>query len=76
MKEYVDNCIKQDKKAKELYKAYYSLFANLHIQTSPLPVKTFLSNKEIIKAEFRLPLCRMDLNEKEEFLRLVGKIGI
>lgn len=76
MKEYIDYCLKQDKKAKEIYKRYFNFFDKLNLQTSPLPTKTYLANKEIIKWEFRLPLCRMDLKEKEEFLKYSDKMGI
>lgn len=73
MKDFIDLCIKQDKRAKDLNKYYDNFFEKLNLQISPIPTKTFLANNDFIKPEFRLPLCRMDLNEKEEFLKVVEK---
>ncbi len=53
-------------KATSLHKKYYSLFKNLFIETSPVPIKSACSQAGIIRsAEVRLPLYAMtDPNQK------------
>jgi len=71
MKEFVDLCLIGDSKAKALNDKYNEFFNKIFIQTNPLPTKTYLANKWIIKEQFRLPMCKMDEKEKEEFLDFI-----
>ena len=71
MKEFVDLCLIGDSKAKQLNDKYNEFFNKIFIQTNPLPTKTYLASKWIIKEEFRLPMCRMDEKEKNEFLDFI-----
>lgn len=71
LKEFVDLCIIGNPKAEELNKKYAPLFSILFIQTNPLPAKTYLASKWVIKEAFRLPMCKMDEKEKKEFLDFI-----
>jgi 4-hydroxy-tetrahydrodipicolinate synthase len=73
MKDFVDICFKWGEKASKLNEKYQDFFEKLFIQTNPLPAKTFLAEKWIIKENFRLPLCPMDQDKKEEFLKVIKK---
>lgn len=73
MKIFVDTCFKWWEKASKLNEKYQEFFEKLFIQTNPLPAKTFLAEKWIIKETFRLPLCPMDQDKKEEFLKVIKK---
>jgi len=68
MKDFIDTCFGNLEKAEKLNQKYSDLFSNLFIQTNPLPTKTYLAYKWIIKEEFRLPMCKMDEKEKKWFL--------
>jgi 4-hydroxy-tetrahydrodipicolinate synthase len=74
MKEFVDICLKWEEKASELNDEYSLFFDKLFIQTNPLPAKTFLATKGIIKEEFRLPICRMDSIERQKFLDIIENL--
>jgi 4-hydroxy-tetrahydrodipicolinate synthase len=45
--------------ARELHLKYYPLFADLFIDTNPIPVKTALALMGRIEDAYRLPLCEM-----------------
>lgn len=46
-------------KARELHQKYYSLFRDIFIDTNPIPIKAAMAMKDMIKEEYRLPLCEM-----------------
>lgn len=73
MKEFIDSCLLQNEKSEQLQKKYIAFFDALFIQTNPLPAKTFLADRGIIQEEFRLPLCKMNNDEKEKFLKISEK---
>ncbi len=76
MKEFVDLCFQNLEKAEQLNQKYKDFFQKLFIQTNPLPIKTYLAYKWIIKEEFRLPMCKMDKNEKEIFINFIDNFKI
>lgn len=71
MKEFVDLCLEKNSEAEKLNEKYSEFFNKIFIQTNPLPAKTYLAEKWIIKEEFRLPMCKMDEKEKKEFLNFI-----
>lgn len=75
MKEFVDDCINTKDWVEDSNEKLQLFFDKLFIQTNPLPAKTFLASKWIIKEQFRLPMCKMDDKEKEDFLKVVEKYG-
>lgn len=63
--------------ARALHQKYYPLFADLFIDTNPIPVKTALALMGKIEDAYRLPLCEMSEGLKkrlEATLRAVGLI--
>jgi 4-hydroxy-tetrahydrodipicolinate synthase len=73
MKEFVELCFIWDKKASELNNKYSEFFTKIFLQTNPLPTKTYLAYKWLIKETFRLPMCPMDNEKKQEFLEFISK---
>lgn len=73
MKEYVSECLKNSPKSEELREKYSEFFEKIFIQTNPLPAKTYLASKWIIKEEFRLPMCKMDDDKREKFLDFIKR---
>ena len=57
-------------KALVLHRKYYRLFSGLFIDTNPIPVKTALAMMGQIEETFRLPLCAMT-DELKQQLRLI-----
>lgn len=49
-----------------LHRRYYPLFCDLFIETNPVPVKAALAMMGLIEEEYRLPLCSMDAQKKEQ----------
>jgi dihydrodipicolinate synthase/N-acetylneuraminate lyase len=45
MKEFVDLCLINDTKAKEINEKHSEFFDKIFIQTNPLPTKTLLASK-------------------------------
>ncbi len=61
--------------ARQVHRQLFALSKAMFIETNPIPVKTALAMMGKIKAEFRLPLCKMsDANEKKlrEALKKAG----
>lgn len=73
MKEFVDECLDKTQKAQELNIKYRELFANIFLQTNPLPAKTYLAHKGFIHETFRLPMCPMDAPKRGEFLDFIAQ---
>ena len=72
MKEYVDACLNNDKNSEELCEKYGLFFDKLFIQTNPIPAKTYLASKWLINETFRLPICEMDVKQKEDFFNFIN----
>jgi 4-hydroxy-tetrahydrodipicolinate synthase len=53
------------RQAIRLHSKFYPLFKDLFIETNPIPVKTALAMLGRIEEEFRLPLVRMSLPNRE-----------
>jgi len=73
MKKFVDNCFSNDELAEKENEYLKEFFEKLFIQTNPIPAKTFLASKWIIKEEFRLPICKLDEKQKDIFMEMVKK---
>jgi 4-hydroxy-tetrahydrodipicolinate synthase len=72
LKAFVDLCREHSPQASSLNEKYREFFSKIFIQTNPLPVKTYLANKGIIKEAFRLPMCKMDEAERKTFLDFIA----
>lgn len=77
LKEMVDAMTAGDlAKACELHKKYYPLFRDLFIDTNPIPIKAAMAMKEMIKEEYRLPLCEISDSDREKLAVTLKKCGI
>jgi 4-hydroxy-tetrahydrodipicolinate synthase len=77
MKEMVDAFANGNiQKALELHLKYYCLFRDQFIETNPIPIKTALAMAEIIKEEFRLPLCEISDANRTKLAASLKRCGI
>ncbi len=73
LKKLTDYALNGDyEKAREMHYYLLDMFKILFIETNPVPVKTALSLMNMVKKEFRLPLCEM-IPQNEEKLKEVMK---
>jgi 4-hydroxy-tetrahydrodipicolinate synthase len=69
-KRMVDSLLSGDvKNAEALSKKYKGITEALFVETNPIPVKTILSKMGFCEEAFRLPLCPMSEENKEELFR-------
>lgn len=72
----VNSHLKGDHKAAlKLHDKYYSLFKDLFIETNPVPVKAALAMKGLVKEEYRLPLVKMDPDNRRRLRGTLKSIG-
>lgn len=62
--------------ARALHAKYYRLFADLFIDTNPIPVKTALVMMGKIEDAFRLPLCEMSEPLKTRLAETLRGVGL
>ena len=62
--------------ARALHQKYYRLFADLFIDTNPIPVKTALAMMGRIEESFRLPLCEMSDALKKKLVETLRHVGL
>lgn len=62
--------------ARALHARYYRLFADLFIDTNPIPVKTALVMMGKIEDAFRLPLCEMSEPLKTRLAETLRGVGL
>lgn len=62
--------------ARALHQKYYRLFADLFIDTNPIPVKTALAMMGRIEESFRLPLCEMSDALKKKLAETLRHVGL
>ena len=53
-------------RARKLHSKYYRLFAGMFVDTNPIPVKAALAMMGIIEEQYRLPICPMSDELKEQ----------
>ena len=69
--------LKGDQKGSlKLHEKYYPLFRNLFIETNPTPVKAALAMMGFVKEEYRLPLVRMEPNNRRELRDTLKNVGV
>jgi len=66
----------ETEKAKELNEKLMPLFKAMFIETNPIPVKTALALKGMIKESFRLPMCEMAEENKEKLRKILEEMKI
>jgi len=52
------------------------LFKGCFIETNPIPIKAMLSLKGACKETYRLPMCEMSREHKEETIKLMKQMGL
>ena len=55
--------------SQELHNRLFPFFVNQFIETNPVPIKTYMAAKGLIREVFRLPLCGMEKETKETLLK-------
>ena len=73
----VHSYLKGDHKgALKLHEKYYPLFKDLFIETNPVPVKSALSMKGLVKEEYRLPLVKLNPDNRRQLRATLMATGV
>ena len=64
------------KAAFAIHERYRGLFADLFIETNPVPVKAALAMMGAMPETYRLPLCEMDPANREKLRATLRKLGL
>ena len=73
----VHSFLKGDAKgALKLHEKYYPLFKDLFIETNPVPVKAALAMKGLVSEEYRLPLVKMNPNNRRKLRATLKACGV
>ncbi|MFH2027545.1 MAG: 4-hydroxy-tetrahydrodipicolinate synthase [Nanoarchaeota archaeon] len=62
--------------AEAINKELMPLFEVEFIETNPIPIKAALALKGMCKEVYRLPMCELSAEHKEELERVLGEMGI
>ena len=62
--------------AREMHRAYYTLFRDLFIDTNPIPVKTALALMGRIHPIFRLPLCEPSDKVRDQIAHTLRSLNL
>ncbi len=77
VKEMVDAfAIGDTKEAERLHRKYYPLFRDMFVEANPIPIKTAMAIKGLIKEEFRLPMCPISAKNREIVIAAMKKSGV
>ena len=60
----------------KLHEKYYPLFKDLFIETNPVPVKSALSMKGLVKEEYRLPLVKLNPDNRRQLRATLKATGV
>ncbi|HCE45006.1 MAG TPA: 4-hydroxy-tetrahydrodipicolinate synthase [Lentisphaeria bacterium] len=63
-------------KARKLHMKYFPLFRDMFVEANPIPIKTAMAIKGIIKEEFRLPMCPIGARNREVVIAAMKKSGV
>ena len=73
----VHSYLKGDHKgALKLHEKYYPLFKDLFIETNPVPVKSALAMKGLVKEEYRLPLVKLNPDNRRQLRATLKATGV
>lgn len=77
MSEMVDAFLKGDVvKAMEMHKKYYCFFRDQFIETNPIPIKAAMAMAGLIEESYRLPLCELTAEHREQLQKSLVRCGI
>ena len=60
----------------KLHHKYYPMFKDLFIETNPVPVKAALAMRDLIEEEYRLPLVKMSVKNRDILKQTLETCGI
>lgn len=63
-------------KARDLHMKYYKLFTDLFIETNPVPVKAAMAMMNLSEEVYRLPLCPMTDQQKEQLQKTLKALEL
>lgn len=63
-------------KAMELHKKYYCFFRDQFIETNPIPIKAAMAMAGLIEESYRLPLCELSAEHREQLKKSLVRCGI
>ena len=63
-------------KAMELHKKYYCFFRDQFIETNPIPIKAAMAMAGLIEESYRLPLCELTAEHREQLRKSLVRCGI
>ena len=63
-------------RAEDVHNAWVKLFDDLFIDTNPIPVKAAASMLGLVDEIYRLPLCKMNLDLRNQLQKTMKKLGI
>ena len=73
----VESFLKGDlNKAMELHKKYYCFFRDQFIETNPIPIKAAMAMAGLIEESYRLPLCELTAEHREQLKKSLVRCGI
>ncbi|MBR1966695.1 MAG: 4-hydroxy-tetrahydrodipicolinate synthase [Lentisphaeria bacterium] len=77
MTEMVESFLNGDlNKAMELHKKYYCFFRDQFIETNPIPIKAAMAMAGLIEESYRLPLCELTAEHREQLKKSLVRCGI
>ncbi len=77
IKAMVDAFVRGDaRQACQLHQKYYRLFRDLFIETNPTPIKAAMAMKNLIKEEYRLPICEMESGNRQKLAASLKHCGV
>jgi len=63
-------------KAEQMNKDLTPLFEGIFIETNPIPIKAALAMKGLIKETYRLPMCEMQLENKDKLKKILEDLKV
>ena len=77
MVEFVNFCLNGNmEEARKMHYELLPIFQVMFIETNPIPVKTAMVLKGMIKEVFRSPMCSMNTTNKEKLTSILKASGI
>lgn len=77
MRQLCDCCANGDYAgARAIHRKYYNLFKHLFLESNPIPIKAAMAMAGMIEEEYRLPLCPMQLKNREILAQTMKACGL
>lgn len=62
--------------ARTMHRRLFPLFRDLFLESNPIPVKAALADLDLIKEEYRLPLCEISSANREKLRQTMKTLGL